>query len=348
MTDKKSGRTSTGIPVAPIASIIVAAGVVAFAAFKNRSEPEPTYSGRKLSSWMNQVTIEEFAEPRPKGSESAMRAIRAIGSKAVLPLAKIAATRQPNAIRLQQLLGNWTGTFLFGERSSDSEYLSHEKAIWCLGELGPIARPALSSVTNSYVWYSKAHIYEAWAKIDPTNALPVQELCTLMKSSKQTDRFFAALALHNFAPDHSGVVEVLIAGLQDTDREVRANCARSLGQIGRAAQSAVPELQREAAASTFGRLRVNAARALWQIDPAQSDFAAKATVQILQSNDPLGALKLLNEMGPAAHAGIPELEAFYPKAPNIKRQRDELLARLRGMTPSNESDPSTGPESAEH
>lgn len=334
MIDKKSGCTPSRNPVAPIRLIIVAAGVVGLAILGSSYESEPTYSGRKLSSWLDQVTIEEFNDPRPRGSASATKAIQAMGPKAVPLLAKIAAAPQPTAFRLRQLLGNWAVSFLFGERSSNSEYLCHEKAIWCLGELGPIARPALASVTNSYVWYSKAHIYEAWAKIEPMNPRPVQELCALMKSSKQTDRFFAALALHHFAPDHPGVVEVLIAGLQDTDREVRANCARSLGQIGSAAHLALPDLQREAAASTFGRLQVNAARALWQIDPSQSDFAAEATAHGLQSNDPRGALRLLNEMGPAARAGIRGIEAFHPKAPNIERQRDELLARLQGMTPN--------------
>jgi hypothetical protein len=333
MTEQRSNPSGGRSAFRSVTIIVITAIVLYGTVFKFISHPEPVYRGRTLSSWFEQLKILEFDDDIRNKTDPALMVIRAMGPETVPFLQKMAEAQEPIAGRLRRSFGDRPVSLLFGNRSRDSGYEEHEKAIWCLGELGPAARPALTSITNSYVWQSKAHIFEAWSKIEPANSRPVTELCKLMKSTHQTDRFFAALALRNCDPSNPEVLKTLSAGLVDTDREVRANCALSLGQFGAAARTTIPGLQLAAMDTSYGRVQINAARALCRIDFSQCEFAAKAAGRSLKANDPWGALGFLTEIGPAARAALPELEKFLPPARGLRRQRDELVARLQSMSP---------------
>jgi hypothetical protein len=315
-----SGRMTGALTLAAISAYLVFVGI--------GSRREPVYLGRGFSSWFDELGVSTQSRAA-SAQQPALRAIRAMGPAAVPELVKIIRAPEPIMGRIGRRFSRFPGWF--GKDSALREYQCHEKAIWCLGEVGIVTTPALAALTNAYVWNSKTIMFEAWAKIDRTNAVPVKALVALMTSPAQTDRFYAAFALRHFGP-HPGVLEALIGGLHDSDREVRANCAFSLGEIGPSAAAAIPDLQRVATATTYYRLQVEAARALWKVDPTQAEFAAQAAARVLKKNDPWGAMKLLQEMGPAASSAIPVLEAFKPTAPGTLKRRDELLAQLRGFT----------------
>jgi len=338
MIEPRPTRFGSRFTIILLASSALGLGTIVFVVrFWDGLGPEPVYLGKNFSFWFDQVASIDYYGSAPAQSRSALDAIRAMGSSVVPFLAERARSRESGITRLQWLVRHYCPAVSpFVGAPTQPEYWENEKAVWCLGELGSISRTALSAITNSPVQYTRAPIFEAWAKIEPTNSLPIQELCKLMKSGSQTDRFFAALGLGHCNPASAGVIETLIAGLHDPDEEVRANSALSLSLVGLPARSALPDLQREALESTFPRSRVNSARAIWKIDPSQIGLTVEVLAHVLngKSRDQWDALNLLHELGRSARAAIPDLEEFEPSSRESRHLRDELVDKLRSLPSS--------------
>lgn len=109
---------------------------------------------------------------------------------------------------------------------------------------------------------TRLHIAEALTRIDAFDAQSVEVLIEGLSSTDESERWLAAIALGQVKDRHSRlVVPALTTALRDPNPEVRSASALSLGGFGKAAETAVAELQNRATLDAPG-VREAAATAL--------------------------------------------------------------------------------------
>jgi HEAT repeat protein len=145
-------------------------------------------------------------------------------------------------------------------------------------------------------------------------------------------------------------VPVAAARLAGVPVGVRATAAGALGEFGRAAQEAVPDLATAASAHPAPtEIRVAAINALGKVlgpgpqppDPQHLDQGVKALIVCLSSKDAgpvVHAARVLGEIGTPARAALPALEQVltqYPQElpffyPPIRLTVSEAVRKIKG------------------
>ncbi|MFV0445263.1 MAG: hypothetical protein ACK5Q5_16930 [Planctomycetaceae bacterium] len=123
-------------------------------------------------------------------------------------------------------------------------------AAYALGSMGPKALPAAPALRTERERFSGAtrvHVAEALTRIDAFDQASVEVLMYGLQNPETHVRWLSALALGEVQPRYATVVmPSLIGALMDTDPEVRSAVALTIGGFGKAAESAIPELQSRA------------------------------------------------------------------------------------------------------
>lgn len=105
------------------------------------------------------------------------------------------------------------------------------------------------------------------------------------------------------------MVPNLIKTLADSDAAVRANAAKALGEIGRAASAAENSLI-QALSDADGEVRANAAKALGNIGVSDETAVANLLIKALQDDAPRvrwAAAEALGNLGSAAKSAVPPI-----------------------------------------
>jgi HEAT repeat protein len=246
--------------------IILAAAVAVIALFTSSCSSqgqEPSYQGKPLSRWADDMTLDHSKAVRDQAQE----AIRQIGTNAI-----------PFLLEELRALAEINLTNYNTPEWQDRRYRIHT----AFAALGPIAEPAIPSLTDLMNGSSSATACAAYAlaEIGPKGVIPLVKTltngsleirigiaqiiseagtnaeiavpaliqCTTYQSPEQEK----AAALRVFSTSALGVVGInspasvvpaLIRCLQDEDYRIRYEAARALGKFGKPAQSAVPALQ---------------------------------------------------------------------------------------------------------
>lgn len=223
---------------------------------------EPTYQGRRLSSWLQQ-----YGTDGGSTQEEVDEAVRSIGTNAIPTLLRML---EANDTALKVKLSESGLLWRFGLRFTPAAILHAQalQAFRALGVDGSNAAPALVEIYGRNISPSSRRATgDSLVEIGPAakQAIPV-----LIKSSAGTnaeERAYAAYTMGRLALEPALVVPVLTHALHDVDREVRYNAAFGLGGIafmGGDARPAVPVLV-ETLKDDYGTARAAAAMALGHI-----------------------------------------------------------------------------------
>jgi len=156
----------------------------------------------------------------------------------------------------------------------DTNVIVRIQAIDCLGRIGPEAKaaiPALTAAINDREVYVRVASAKTLWKIQGTTNVAV----AVMKEAVDSGEKWAAISLHEIAPDDVTLIPVFIQMLNGRDYNLQMSSAEALGGYGPAASDAVPALVK-AVESKKSYLRDPALRSLKKIDP---DAAAKYEAQ---------------------------------------------------------------------
>lgn len=251
-----------------------------------RNTREPSFNGGTLSQWIGKYITEDRSGSAEARAET-QQAVRTIGTNALPWLLLWIRQEDPEpqqaAWRLMQRLGiskldlrsalgkrslAWFGFRLLGPQASPAipelclllendaaavdigtnRITVAESAVFALGEIGPLAVPALSqALTNRNVQVRK----------------------------------HAAQRLGELGPEAHESVPALVVALSDTDASVRLFATRSLGQIHDAPEQVVPALAK-ALSAPEDLQRKDAASALAEFG-AQARPAAPQLLQVLSN-----------------------------------------------------------------
>jgi len=170
----------------------------------------------------------------------------------------------------------------------------------------------------------------------------VPQLTAALEDRDGHARVAAAFALWLIEKKAEPSVSVLIAALKDKQHGSYApdSAAEKLGEIGPAAQAAVPELVESLKIDNRG-LRIATAGALWKITQ-KAGPAISVLIEELRGDHSLAesntsyAFGILQAMGPHANKAFPMLAAKWraePEDGNSAWVRDELLKVLRAINP---------------
>ena len=223
--------------------IAVVAGLLTvgffFYAFRARG---PSYQGKELGAWLEEdypqarYGMQNFRGLGPHYEETA-EAIRAMGEKAIPPLLEMFESGD-SAFKLM-----WVG-LLEKQRLVEIPYtlseVRRERALAGFRALGPRAKPALPELTRLFYRTNLASAAGAAIAAIGPEGLPVFGAGLTNEHSviRRASAFYIGQLHSNALSEVSG----LLACLNDTSREVRADAARSLGRIGRQAGLVVPAL----------------------------------------------------------------------------------------------------------
>ncbi len=182
---------------------------------------------------------------RPEIREGAVKVLRKLGPKAaaaVEPLIAAAKGTDPHFITDIQL---------------------------ALGAIGPASAPAtdmlVKNISSNDAGERESALY-ALRQIGPKAASAVPALLKRTEADDAFEAYAAAWALARIAPTDakvsSVVVQKLVQGLSDHDEIVRMECAAALGDMGPAAKTAAPALEKASKADSNANVRSTAAEAL--------------------------------------------------------------------------------------
>ncbi|MBP60684.1 MAG: hypothetical protein CMJ62_04080 [Planctomycetaceae bacterium] len=156
-------------------------------------------------------------------------------------------------------------------------------------------------------------------------AVGVLALTKRLKDDDGGFRSLAAYALGQLGPAAQDAVPDLIEALQDSSYKVRSSAAYALGRIGPAAQSAVPAL-----ISRIGdeqqEVRSSAAAALGEMGPAAQDAVPRLLAAALHDGDSRARLSMalaVNRIGP-----VDEAVTYFIKALQDEHLRTPAVVAL--------------------
>jgi HEAT repeat protein len=240
-----------------------------------------------------------------------------------------------------------------------------------LGELGPRARDAVPTLLVLFLKHESGERFlvrrpftEALQRIDPgvmrrssalldlldhpdntvrqeaarildqnptglTEAMP--KLVKLLQHKEPRLRLLASRHLQTLGKHTDDVIRVLSDVLPVNEDEVRNEAVALLGHYGPRAAAVVPRLVK-LLKDPDATVRIQAARALWQVDKAQTPRAVAALREALGDNSALirrQAVLLLADIGPAAREATGSLvEALNDADDNVRRGSLHALTRI--------------------
>ena len=227
---------------------------------------EPIWQGRPLSQWLTECKSDH---PRDL-SESAQKAIQAMGTNALPHLLRMVAWKESSAKRR---LRAWFGRGSVVRRWIPTRPREQERGAAGFEALGKVAAPAVPQliqllgddvITSYHAALALSAIgspaipalvqtltnESAWARMGAVQALnfmhgaeeAIPDLLKRLDDPEPAVRGGAAIALGDMRRQSQTVVPKLIVSLSDTNGSVRATAARALGSFGVEAHAAVPKL----------------------------------------------------------------------------------------------------------
>lgn len=196
---------------------VVLAGGVVWWTFSSR---EPSWEGRTLSEWLEDVdtdwpavplkgvTMREFLAEASRKNDAALQAVSKIGREAVPQLRQMLKADNSISMRIEAWLRRQS-YFTFTNLPQD---IRRRKALFACGALGEVAEPALPDIISC------------------------------MRDPEPNVRLIVPIILGDIGKRPDIIVPVLMQCLSDTNSGVRGNAAAALQHLGAHAQPAVPAL----------------------------------------------------------------------------------------------------------
>lgn len=277
--------------------ILLFTGLLSFAA----GAAEPMHEGQAASFWLDHIYTP------PNGMMQTIKAFKGMGSNAVPFLVKT-LERKPSK------LGEFADDKLYKDGLNDHVPKSLVKAL-----------PSAMRVEDR-----REHAAFLIGQIGPDAAAAIPALMRVLTDQTEGWRIEGEVrgALLAMGEKLSGQVPEFITYLKSNDRETRQLGAVLLASVGPKAQAAVPALLK-AAESRDGWVSLSVARALWNIG-RQTNVAVGIYISSLQSTNSTHrqlALIYLRQMGPAAKAAGPQVQATLKDSDDLVRREAEKTLR---------------------
>ena len=219
----------------------------------------------------------------------------------------------------------------------DPNVIVVDRCISALGAIGPAAKRAVPTLLETLPKQKPAHrivpVWAIWA-IDAQTNLVLQEYMGAIKDKQDSAAVMnSALGLGKMGPAAAPATSVLIELLHDNTQEsgARGNAALALGKLGIPSEFIRSNLTL-AAKAVDPRIRLNAAYALWRLDPQSASNLVQTASQCLKEPSPVdnSAAYFLGEMGKEAQMAVPALrEALQKSSPALKRTAAAALDKIQ-------------------
>ena len=268
------------------------------------SEPEPSYQGRSLNEWLSRChESHEDWEFTPDDIE-AEKAIRAMGQRTIPILLRMLRTRESMfGHDLYNLVCRQSWLKVRFKPAHENQY----EASCGFHALGPEAKSALPdlirlSMDFKCMWYGNRALACVGAEAIPALRSNLTSEIYGLKSC-------AAAAVPYLESNAIALLPDLVSCLKDTNGNVRASAAHSLGQIGREPALVVPALVAGLQDPEYG-VRGFAAKALGRFGQ-QPTLLVPLLVARLQDSEPsvrIDAVHALGNFGPAAISAVPAIQ----------------------------------------
>jgi HEAT repeat protein len=209
---------------------------------------------------------------KQKKREAAEKAIRHFGTNALPMLIALLSSKDSKQREKLFIWSTRQPISQFRMQGASERRLLANDGFGVLGETAEPALPALIKMLKDRDEVEVPITTEALRAIGPKAFLPVINALT---NQDDRVRIGALFALEEIAPSMPPdiVIPALAVRLTDTNARARCLAAFTLGKCGSAAKAAIPDLLK-ALNDPSGNVRVDAATALKQIDPAVSAKAA--------------------------------------------------------------------------
>jgi len=151
---------------------------------------------------------------------------------------------------------------------TDSDVMVRANAAWALGKIDPRDRETIQKLiaaTGDNDWSVRHNAAQSLVKAGPA---AIESLEECLKNSDAWQRFYAADTLVRIDRQKSGLaLPILVAALKSTDAEMQGRSIGTVSFLGRAAESAAPELLK-LAGHPNNKLRISAITAAGAFGPA--------------------------------------------------------------------------------
>jgi len=315
--------------------------------------PHPQTTPRLLREIDTHLTeLDELKVPKKAKEEPAKTGSKAKGKPAVSEADKVKAERANVVRRINYLVG------ILAERKDPrggaereeaaravlplvehKETDLRETAYRALGGIGtviPEVLPALMTVLQEGKKNETTRVAAmALSQLPPAERAPAFDLIVKLARDSKADSQVRHVAIAMLPAHWKGhedtILSVLRSILKEKDRAVQNSAAQALGEIGPAAQAAVPEMLKIMESGDFYFYHYN--NALPKVDP-EGKLAIPGLIELLSSRKSQvtwQALHTLMQYGPKAKAAIPEVTRLLDhKEHYIQHGAQNALSALEG------------------
>lgn len=266
---------------------------------------EPVYQGKSLSLWLRDYG--------PDGdSPEADEALRSMGTN-VIPILFENLRAKDSALKL------WLASLGWHYTPAETRHLRAQKGFSALGAEASNAVPALIEIyQQNFASSAREAAANSLVEIGPAAETAIPVLINSASSTNSDVRSFALYTVGRMALESESVVPVLMKGLHDPDREVRASAAfglEGLAFMGGDAKPAIAALV-EALKDTHVSVRASAATALGHIH-SEPGAVVPALIEMLHDQDVqlhAFAARALGEFGDNARPATAQLIELLSEA----------------------------------
>jgi len=215
-----------------------------------------------------------------------------------------------------------------------------DRAAGALRDLGPEAKAAIPALAGRLAvgFPGNPTVIEALIRMSPEGLEAILESrqIGMIVASDLGPAFSGIAGLARRNPEAAQAsVPALSRFLADREGGVRASAARLLADLGPSARAAIPLLPSVFEGDPDPEARVEEARAMWRItgDPKAAVEALAAVLREACDTDRIRAAEVLGEIGPAAAAAVPALEANRGRVSiGVRKAAEDALKRIRGVS----------------
>ncbi len=259
---------------------------------------EPTYEGRRLSLWLEELTGNPPGSPRRAAAEEA---IRHMGTETLPHLLVYLRKDPPDAGReMNAWLDRQSWIDFRFPSPPDRSY----QAVEAFKVLGPTAQPALPRLAEMVL--DRKQCNEVAVCLAALGAPAIAALTNALSSTNRYVQMGALIGLGEMGPEAKPAIPAIITKIQGRDRMLSGIAIRALGELGDEAKPSLPLLSQLLAGTNT---TLDAAFAL-------SQLGSEGTLVLLTS--------LTNESGAARFGAVAALNPEFHRASvaRNRRQRD--------------------------